>query len=59
MGEKRLTFVKNEQLATAYNRSRQRQYLSLANGEVTPAARNLAVECETAVLVVALQGEEP
>ena len=54
MGERRLTFVKNEQLATAYNRSRQRQYLSLANGEVTPATRDLAVERETAVLVVAL-----
>jgi hypothetical protein len=48
------TFVENEQFATAYNRTRKRQYLSLANGEVTPAARNLAIEHEAAVLVVAL-----
>ena len=48
------TFVENEQLATAHYRTRERQYLPLADGEVAPAARNLAVERETVILVVAL-----
>ena len=48
------TFVENEQLASANNRTCERQDLSLANGEVAPAARNLAIECEVPIPVVAL-----
>lgn len=40
-GEK-VTFVKDEQLASADNRAGQRQDLSLADGKVTAAARDLA-----------------
>lgn len=40
-GEK-VTFVEDEQLASANDRARQRQDLSLADGKVTAAARNLA-----------------
>ena len=48
------TFVENEQLATAYYCTPERQDLPLANREVASAARNLAIESEAAVLVVAL-----
>ena len=48
------TFVENEQLASAYDRTCERQDLPLANGEVAPAARNLAIERQMAVIVVAL-----
>ena len=52
-GDKR-TFVENEQLATAYYRACERQYLPLPDGEVAPTARNLAIERETVILVVTL-----
>ena len=48
------TFVENEQLASAYDRTCERQDLPLANGEVAPAARNLAIERQMAIVVVAL-----
>ena len=51
------TFIEDEQLAPAYNSTRQRQDLSLTNGEVTAAARNRAVQGETTLVVIALQGK--
>ena len=48
------TFVENEQLASAYDRTCERQDLPLANGEVAPTARNLAIERQMAIIVVAL-----
>jgi hypothetical protein len=38
-----VTFVENEQLASADDRTCQRQNLSLTDGEITAAARNLTV----------------
>jgi hypothetical protein len=41
MGE--VTFVEDEQLASTDNRAGQRQDLSLADGKVTAAGRDLAI----------------
>lgn len=49
------TFIEDEQLAPAYDSTRQRQDLSLANGKVTAATRDRAVQGETTLVVTALQ----
>lgn len=51
------TFIEDEQLAPAYDSTRQRQDLSLANGEVTAATRDRAVQGETTLVIIALQGK--
>jgi len=38
-----VTFIKDEQLASADDRAGQRQDLSLTDGKVTTAARDLAI----------------
>ena len=48
------TFVENEQLATAYYRTSERQDLPLSDGEVSPATCNRAIKSETGIVVVGL-----
>ena len=52
------TFIENEELALAHDRSCQCKDLALADGEVTTTARDLGVERDASLVGLALQREQ-
>ena len=53
------TFIENEELALAHDRAGERDDLSLPNGKITAAARDLGVECDPVFIRKLLKREEP
>ena len=52
------TFIENEELALAHDRTRQRENLALADRQVAAAARDLGVERDPSLVGLALQREQ-
>ena len=50
--------VQDEQLTPAHDRAREGEDLALADGQVRAASRDLAVECDSGLVILVLQAEQ-